>query len=262
MSSSPNSFDEFASALASEALTEAAENFFGRRVALEKEEERIRQQAVELHKLAEEALDEAAVLAVVLLDPAEGVALFEALGVEMAPEEVHAFFCSLSCRPLKQSIKVPKAMTKGGRFHKLFYEAYGQARHAFRNYLRGRLVQEHSRAPKRMSLHYDQLKDWCSDYNCRIKETNEGQSASCTLNFCKQFTGDTGKEALIGGGERLERTMDESMALSPLEFDTLGLPLLPALPSRTKHRAKVQAFAKALYARRKAEADALLATFG
>lgn len=253
-------FDEFASALAHEALSEAADNFFGRRVALERDEERIRQMAVELHRLAEQALDEAALLARVLLETSEGVAFFKHMGVDISEEEAAAFFCALRERPLKKRPEIPKAMTRGGRFKKFFYEAYGQARHAFRDYLRGRLVQEHSRAPKRVSLHYEQLKEWCDAHNGLVKETNNNHSPSCVISFCKQMTGDSlDKERLMGGGgEGMACNLDASLALRPIEFDSLDLPLLPALPSRTKHRAKVLAFASALYDRRRQEADALL----
>lgn len=256
------SFDEFANSLASEALSEAAENFFGRRVALEQEAERIRQKAVELHRQAEQALDAAALLARLLLDEQEALAFFRAVGAEMDPAAVSALYCSLRGRPARLRQSRPRALTRAGRYASLLLAAYAQARQAFEEYRLGRVVQEgSSRAPKRMSLHYEQVKEWCDEHNCRIRDANAAQAPSCVIGFCKQLIGDGDRERIMGGGAHAGCSIDDSMALHPLEFESLNLQTLPVLPSSTSRatlHADIRAFAQALYARRKAEVDTAL----
>lgn len=251
------SLDDFATSLAHEALSEAAENFFGQRVELDRERERLESKAAELSRLAQQALDRAALLCRLLLDDQGLRDFFRALGL---PESAAALFQDHACRPARLQASPPRAITRSGRYRKLLLAAYDQAQRALHEYRRGRLVQEHARAPKRLSLHYDQLRDWCGEFNDKVKATNNSQSASCTINFCRCLASDgMSKEATLGGGvDNFACSLDDSMRLPSLDFASLNLPDLPELPPLDAAAPALEAFASRQHARRGPEIDALL----
>ncbi|GAB7080825.1 hypothetical protein [Megalodesulfovibrio paquesii] len=255
---SSSSFEEFANSLASEALSEAAENFFGRRVELERQEELLRRKAEELQRLAEQALDAAALLGALLLDEQEAVAFFRLVGLELDEAALSELFCTLRGRPLRLRSAFPRALTKASRYAKLLEAAYTQARQAFEEYRHGRVTQDTARGPKRMTLHYKQLEDWCDEHNCRVRDANASQAPSCVIGFCKQLVGDGERERILGGGAHGGCSIDDSMAIKPIDFASLQLPALPSLPDTPGLSAKIRDFGQALHSRRGEELAAVL----
>lgn len=252
--------ESFADSLAQETLVDMAENFFGARKDLDKEIENFRAQAEKLKAVGEAALGKANVLHALLLDEETAHDFYFELGI--GPGRLFAWVDPAGPKPAFQP---PRALTSRGRYVKAVLKAYAEMQEAFDVYLHGRYYLD-SRQPgrKRLSVHYNLLRDLAGHINRRIRKVNEGQAPSCVLGFAKSLNvGGLAKERITGAtliGDL--RALDHDLAFTPVSCVDLGLKELPELPLPRGVKDVVVGYAGKVHHEHRAQADAALARLG
>ena len=227
-----------------EGLTEAAESFFSRRVALDQEIELLYAKAEELK--ARQAL--------VL----ERESTFHHLVLHGRMELLRDFYLGLGIRRDQEEIRydpdkvvyewfdVQGFFTKS-KFVHLFTRAYAEFAEAVRDFLEGSYRPDKQEPQKKVrTLHYESLKRFCDTINEDIASLNEHSRPSDVLQFAKKVDVEAmDKERVLDTG--VEYTLDKEMSFEPIRFDALGLIRFDALAVDEKAMHAVKDFAVQLY---------------
>ncbi|MFW5735525.1 MAG: hypothetical protein ACOCWR_10740 [Oceanidesulfovibrio sp.] len=241
--------EEFSDGLAQEALAEAADNFFGARVRMDREEELLREQAAALNRTVERVLDSVALLHALLLDKATILCFYEAVGLDpFAGEEL----CRRSCgRTPVLSLDNPFGLTAASRYAKLVKAAYERAHDELDAYVNGCYVKDEA-GRQRLTVNYVSVMEHCEKLNEAIHEVNKNHAPSCVMNFCKCLDPDAmQKERITGAVDGNSAcNIDDQLALHPVDCSSLKLTPLPELPAPKNVSANITRFAKQLYAER------------
>lgn len=247
--------DDLTASLTTELLVEMADSFFGARKALDEEKERFQTQVSVVKALGEATLDRISLLHRILLEDAYVRELYASLGVSPEP------FIRLVQEPSNWKISPPFALTSRKRYEKLILRTYGEAARYVHRYLHGEYYDD-PQLPgrKRLSPSYLQLETWAAAINKKIRKVNEGHSPSSVINFSKSLNGSQVRyecisEATIDG---YSNSLDQSLAISSLDFQASGLHALPELPVREKVKPQLVQFARGLYKQHKERINALL----
>ncbi len=241
--------EEFSDGLAQEALAEAADNFFGARVRIDREEELLREQAAALNRKVEHVLDAIALLHALLLDKPTILSFHETMGLDpYAAEELCRFACE---RKPVLSVEKPFGLTGSARYAKLLNAAYERAHDELDAYVNGRHVKDEE-GRQRLTVNYTSVMKHCEELNKAIREVNKNHAPSCVMSFCKCLDPDTmQKERITGAVDgSASCNIDDSLMLLPVDCTTLRLTPLPELPAPTDVSGKITRFAKKLYAER------------
>lgn len=240
-----SSLEDYSNSLAEETLVEMAESFFGARKSVEEESEHFMDSAGKVKEFGEEALDRASLLHALLLDPSRVTAFYELLGVK--PGQLLEW---VDPEHAKLYVKIPFAFTNKGRYAKLLANVYEIVAGLFDEYLNGRYYSplRHG-GRKRLSLHYNLLKDWAGHINRRIRDVNEGMAPSCVLGFAK------GLDCSMVEAERITGAtlpgyacaLDHDLQMPSVNCQALGLKEIPALPPLDQVKDKLLSFAKDVY---------------
>lgn len=244
--------------LAEETLVEMAETFFGSRVEIERLQTRVHELASELGGRLSRVRRAAALLGRLLLDPASAERFYAQLNV---PAEPFLKLAEQGRDEEPRAYKSPWGLLPKGRWVKSVLGAYGILREEVDVYLHGRYEQD-PKDPrrKRLSVNYRAVSELADAVNRSIAQSNEGDRPSDVMRYMRSLDPmEQEKERLTGATlEGYDQRIDESMALKPMDIDSLGLVKLPELPHSTAARERLGPFLASLYTERKAEIRALM----
>lgn len=249
---------EFADQLQQEVVTDMAENYFGTRKNLEDMTEGFQNMVEELRRLVPRLSRAASSLHYLLLDRHTARDFYIAL--DIVP----------SCIPFGEDgtdapdlYSIPFAFTARGRYEKCVLAAYHGFQRVADEYLNGKYYQdpEHPKR-KRLTVHYLRMRALCEHINEEVDRVNKGMSASATLRYVKSMDPvRMEREQAIGQVCMNEGcSLDGEMKFSPLDFDSLGLPVVQDLPALYKVRTNIVHFCRDLYAERENDIKAMLSS--
>ena len=222
---------------------EMARNFFGARRQVENEAEALRALAHKARDKQSKALRRAATLGVLLLD--QGAPFYARIGVDPGP-----LLTGLDDVQPSPAFRVPWALTAPGRYGKALLQAYSRLQDAVDEHLHSRWVKdEETPGKKRLSPSYELVKRLHAQINERIDEVNSSQSPSAVLGLSKRMDiGAKDYESSVGGTlDDFAPSLDESMRLPLVEWESLGLLELPDLPGAEQLAGEIRRFGKDIY---------------
>jgi hypothetical protein len=244
--------------LALETLAEAADNFFGRRKALDDEKDLFEAKLADLARLRQTALDRAATLHLL---PGNAPAFYAALGVDPGPLLEGA----AKAEPLGGKARewvMPKswAWTGEGEYEKLVITVYAAVQDRVDEYRSGRVFMDSKTGKKGISVCHEAMAGWCSRLNARIAGLNLSMPASATLGFAKGLSPQQMEQERLMDSpvEGLAQSLDQDLAVPGVDCGRLGAMALPALPRPDSVRQAVAGFCARLYARNQEELRRIL----
>ncbi|HBE94588.1 MAG TPA: hypothetical protein DDW80_03960 [Desulfovibrio sp.] len=250
-----NGFDELASMLSQEVLTEMAENFFGTRSRLDALLDGFQNLVRQFRQIQTQTQARFSVLHFLLLRGAEAENFYRALGadpglVSFAPPEL-----------VLPSSGPAFGLTRKGRYAKTVQAAYAEAATEAHGYMHGHSYVDHKdRGRRKLSIHYKQLQELCSQINASVHKVNENLSPSGVMQYMKTFNPENvSRENIAGASDNgYAESLDKSMRFQPVDFAGLGLRELPELPPAKEAEAPIHEFCGRLAGERPAEVDDLL----
>ncbi len=244
--------------LAEETLVEMAETFFGSRVEIERLQARVHELASELGGRLSRVCRAAALLGRLLLDPAGAEGFYARMGVPAEP------FLKLAEQGRGEELRAYKpsgGLLPKNRWVKSVLGVYDILREEVDAYLHGRYEQDPEEPRrKRLSVSYRAVSELADAVNRSIAQANEGDRPSEVMRYMRSLDPmEQERERLTGATlEGYDQRIDESMALKPVDIDSLGLVKLPELPHSAAARERLGPFLAGLYTERKAEIRALM----
>lgn len=244
--------------LAEETLAEMAETFFGSRVEIERVLAKLSELAAELRERLPHLRRSAAMLRHLLLDSATTESFFTILSVRAEP------FLQLAEQDpgeWRHVFKPSFALTSKGRWLKSVLDTYGILQHEVEIYLHGRYEPD-PKDPrrKRLMVNYGQVRELADAANRSIEQANKGGRPSDVLRYVRSLDPmEQEKERFTGGTlEGYSQHLDESMAMAPLDFGSLGLAVVQDLPHLDAVRGKLETFLDSIYRNRAAGVQKLM----
>jgi len=252
------SLDAYTDGLVEETLVEAATTFFGARVALEREIDHYKAEAVKLALVEEGVLRRAAALHYLLLKGAAAGEFYALIGVNPG----HLLDAADVADRDVSGLDAPFALTAGGRYAKLVAAAYEALAHAADVYRHGEYYTD-SRGRKRIRTNYEQFQKWCHDLNAKIEALNNNHSPTGTLCFVKGLD-----SSLIERQRLTEATLegyaaelDRELAFQPVEGIAMNYLAAPELPGIDAVRDTILRFCRGLHASAPAEVRRIMKTW-
>lgn len=245
-------------ALAEETLAEMAETFFGARVEIERLLDKLPLLAAELKERQGPLRRNAALLANLLLDRAALERFFACLDLSA---ELFWELVGQDQSEWRQVYTEPFAWTLKGRWMKSVHETYAALQYETDVYLNGRYERDPADPRrKRLSVHHGMIRKLADSVNRSIQRANEGERPSDVLRYMRSLDPmEQAKERATGATlENFDQRLDETMAMKPLDFDSLGLISLPELPACKVARGRTERFLNRLYAERGVEIRTLM----
>ena len=247
----------FVDSLAAEGLEEAADNFFGRRKALETDMDHFRQQAEKLRDMGRSACTALESLHFVLIQ-GQGVDLFYER-LELDPPDDRDV--SHSGRwTLQQEVTLPWALGRKWRYVRLVKKVYQAAQKKIHAYLHGMHYDDPDVPGRKVqSLNLEQLRQRFEKLNAQVENLNQHYRPEDVLLFAKRMDVERAEaeESMGAGGEY---TLRGDLAFTPLDWDLLSLPDLPDLPELWKIEKLLVALCRELYDTHPDEAGQVLQT--
>jgi len=246
--------------LTQEALLEAADNFFGRRKALDDEKDLFEAKLKDLDRMRRSVLERAATLHR-LLPPGNAADFYTALGVDPGPLLAE----SAAVRPLEGKARewvMPKtwAWTGEGAYEKLAITAYAAVQDRLDEFLHGRVFVDSKTGRKGISICYEELSAWCGRLNARIAGLNRSMPASATLGFAKGLSPhQLDQERLVDAPvDGLAQGLDQDLALAAVDCGRLEVLALPDLPRPADVRQALADFLGRVYSLHRDELRAVV----
>lgn len=248
-------FDELASMLSQEVLTEMAENFFGARSRLDALQDGFQNLVRQFRQVQAQTQARFSVLHFLLLRGAEAENFYRALGADPG-------LASFAPAQLVLPGSGPAfGLTRKGRFAKTVQAAYAAAASEAHDYMHGRsYVDARDRGRRKLSIHYTQLRELCDQINAAVHKVNENLTPSGVMQYVKTFNPESAsRENIVGASDNgYAESLDKSMRFQPVDFAGLGLRELPELPPAEEVEAPIREFCGRLAGERPAEVDELL----
>ena len=246
--------------LAQEALAEAADNFFGRRKALDDEKDMFEANLADLARLRQSVLDRTATLHRLLL-PGNAPAFYATLGVDPGPLlEAAAAATPLGGKAREWVMPKTWAWTGEGEYEKLAITAYAAVQDRMDEFLHGRVYVDSKSGRKGISVSLEALSAWCDRLNARITGLNRSMPASATLGFAKGLSPQqVEQERLVDAPvDGLAQGLDQDLAISGVDCGRVAALALPELPRPDAVRQAVARFCAELYARDRDQVRAVM----
>ncbi|MFW5486974.1 MAG: hypothetical protein ACNI3A_00870 [Desulfovibrio sp.] len=224
-------FNDFSQALYDEVMGEMAGTFFGTRTRMEELTQALQSMAEHLAPLAAGVVYRGQTLHWLLPDVGP---FYKLLGMETENEARLAslFTPGETMRPALPC-GLPMAFTEAGRYAKTVFLAYEFLFKDADAYMHG-VYSQHPDKPGRklLSLHFLQVRDFCSKLNARIREVNTFQTPSGALQSMRTLQPEELDKQRLSGATLADYSqhLDEEMALPEVDFAQLNLPEFPDLP--------------------------------
>ena len=251
-----SNIEDFANQLHQDVVSDIAESYFGARKNLEDMINAFEVMAEELRSIAGNLSKAAATLHKLLLDSTTTCDFYTYLNIEPC---CIPFSCeaasTLDLGP------VPFAFTCRGRYTKSVIRAYDHFQKASDEYLNGRYFDDPDRpGRKRLTVHYLRLKALSEYINGEVVRVNEQISATGMLRYVKEMDPDKmEREKIMGDVCLLEGGgLDKDMCFTPLDFDSLELPVVQDMPSVREAQDAIRMFCKKLYSTNKHEVERIV----
>ena len=249
-------FDQFAESLATEALSEAADNYFGSRKRLELRLEHVAQLTERLREKEEAVVHKGCFLNYLLRRGWAVEGFYRAIGVD--PERF-SFFSR--CETSWSFDKAPFAYTARGKYIKFVLEAYRVFQEASNEFMNGavRPDREDPRR-KRVTLHYTQVLELAERTHKRVMDMNSSSGPVCALQYMKSLDpNEQNREKVTGATlSGYACSLDEGMAFTPPNLESLRAMAMPDLPGVDTVTREITAFCKQIHAKYKDEINALM----
>jgi len=248
---------DFYDDLHNEILSLAAENFFSSRKRLEERRERFAGLAETVRAAGVRALGCWRTLLLLLADGGEALHVLGQAGMDAA------LLAEEAGRQAPARMEFPFALTGAGRYRKGVRQAYLAARQATLEYLEGTYVSDPRNPARRMvTPNYRGLRDLAEKINKEATMLNSGgMSPSNMLAYVKSLDpAAVDRESHAGGftGEDMGK-IDRDMAVKPVDFEALGLPVLAEPAPLEAMESTLRAAGKLVFRERRAEALAVMA---
>lgn len=228
--------------LAEEFLTDVATSFFDARCKLDAMLEAFEAAVSRLRRQAGHVAGAAVMLRTVLIDPSAAESLYRRLGVDPAP-----FAVSAEKGPIPQ-ISVPSLWGRRRRYRSVVAEAYRHLAAAVSRYQDGPCETDASAEDDAHPVYYRLVAEMARQINDRIDIVNRNCVPSEMLQYVKQFDpAKVEREKITGAGGGGNGAINEELCYKPLDFDGLGLPIFPALPSPDQAREALRQTADTVY---------------
>lgn len=170
------------------------------------------------------------------------------------------FYISLdilpSCIPFSHSASadgldtVPFAFTKKGKYTQCVLEAYKRFQAVSDEYNNGRYFSDpDTSGRKRLTVHYLRLRALAEHINEEIDKVNENMSTTEILRHVKGMEPEAlDKERILGDVCLMEGCeLDKTLCFTPLDFDSLELPVVQDLPPLREVKDAIKEFCAQLY---------------
>lgn len=237
---------DFSDEFYNETMAEMAGTFFSRRKELESRLENFTRITAEVREVASKALRRWRTFFTLLVDERAALDFCRESGVDAR----HIPPLAASGGGL-WSFRLPFAFTEAGRYRKSVRHAYQAMRQATLDYADGCYGSDPKNPRKKILLpNYCALKNLAEKINHEIKEVNNGQTPSTVLAYAKSLDpGEGEREDIMGGlaGEDVVK-LDREMAFTPIDFNSLDLPELPAPPALEEVRDRLDALSDTMFA--------------
>lgn len=170
------------------------------------------------------------------------------------------FYISLdimpSCIPFSHSTSasgldsVPFAFTRKGKYTQCVAEAYRRFQSVSDEYLNGKYFNDPDMpGRKRLTVHYLRLRALAEHINAEIHKVNEEMSTTGILRQIKGMDPEQAQRERIMGDVCLMEgcELDKTMCFTPLNFDSLELPVVQDLPRLQEVKDAIKDFCGQLY---------------
>ncbi|EMG38732.1 hypothetical protein PCS_00363 [Desulfocurvibacter africanus PCS] len=244
--------------LAEETLAEMADTFFGSRVEIERVLSKLAELAGELRERLPHLRRSAAALRYLLLDRATTESFYDNIGVLAEP---YLQLAEQDPGEWRHVFKPSFALTSKGRWTKSVLETFGILQSEVEVYLHGRYEPD-SKDPrrKRLTANYNQVRELADASNRSIEQANKEGRPSDVMCYMRSLDPlEQEKERCTGATlEGYSQHLDESMAMVPLDFESLGLVTVQGLPRLDVVRGRLEAFLASVHRGRTKEIHELM----
>lgn len=246
-----NFFDDFHN----EILSEMAGNFFGHRKEMEGRLEAFAGLVTEVKKTGERALRQWKRFFTLFGDTSLALDFLRQEGVEADHLPPLAEAMSTPRR-----LRLPFAFTAAGRFRKSVRLAYQTMRQVSLEYMEGGYVPAPGNpARKALSPNRDSLQKLSAALNQQVAAVNASQTASMVLGFARSLDAASVQKGNIAGATLEDPgALDKDLAFTPIDFDSLGLPVIPVPPPLPQIQGRLDEASSRALGLRRAEALAAM----
>lgn len=213
-----------------EMLRETADRFFGTRKEIDEMKDTLDRYVADLREMGKRPLKRLAVLKALMLDQNERMdAFWEAIDMP-----ARAFDVDMSNITLKDTDfpHTRKGWTRKGKYTGIVLQTYSELYEACDSYRHCRPANQSQRDEPPAPC-YDMVLAMANLLNEKIRAVNDTFSMECTLQFVRSLDARTQEAEDVTGGihGRYATGLMENLCMSPVDIDSLSLPVLPVPPS-------------------------------
>jgi hypothetical protein len=229
--------------LVDDILSDVADSFFTARRSLEAQIDLFHESVKELHGMAADIHQRAALLNLLLVEDRQAKAFYRMLGLE-----AETFLAAADVDPRSILPDMPSGFGFNNRYTKLVFDVYSRLKEGCDIYMNGQAdASKTYTAPEGEKIYYRLIVKMHQLLNDEIIRINETISPSCTLQFAKAFKPDVlAKEKVTGGGMTSAMYLDDKLCYRPIDLSALGLMEFPLFPKIDDVKAPVKRFCKDL----------------
>lgn len=223
-------------------LKESADNFFGRRVRVEKDIEFLKEKIEELKKRKNRIENLKKILAWLLVTPDNWKKFWELLKVDISYPENLDFNNFNSCKI---------SIFFWWRYKNIFLRYYNILHKEIEYYLYGEEIYDSKNKMKKITFNYNLLFKLIEEINRKIKDINTFYTPTKFLQFSKKMTMNVDNSDITGS--MFVYNIDDNFKIKSLELEKMGIPAYQEIPFGKNTEKKIFNFLKKIYKRNKKE---------